>query len=183
MLPGTLIAGLLPLFAGLCLLEFSCASFYFVSFQFTHKTEAGLASPSQPARQLQQLQQPQAQQQLEKLYTTTFGNTMNVPYGRSRNAFEWTLQLENTQVSGAASSNGDGLGLGGPVILDGKCRLAFTLNMKTPELCFCFEDFSISRGTCWWFFLTILMITQTPRTTILVYQISHFRGPITKWDP
>lgn len=26
----------------------------------------------------------------------------------------------------AASSNGDGLGLGGPVILDGKCRLAFT---------------------------------------------------------
>ena len=32
---------------------------------------------------------------------------------------------------------GHGLGLGGPVILDGKCRLAFsqcTLNMKTPEL-------------------------------------------------
>lgn len=71
MLPGTLIAGFLPLFAGRCLLEFSCASFYFVSFQFTHKTEAGSASPSQPEQRPQQLQQPQAQQ-LQKLYTTTF---------------------------------------------------------------------------------------------------------------
>ena len=70
MLPGTLLAGWLQLFAGLCLLEFSCHSFYLVAFQFTHKTEAGLASPSQPEQRLQQSQQ--LQQLLQKLYTTTF---------------------------------------------------------------------------------------------------------------
>ena len=146
---------------------------------YTHKTEAGLASPSQPEQRPQQLQQPQAQTTTPEIVYNHFCNTMNVPYGRSRNAFEWTLWLENTQVSGAASSNRDGLGLG-PEILDGKW-LAFTVNMNKPELCFCFKDFS--RGTSWWFCMTIWMITQTPRTTILVYQISHFRGPITKWDP
>ena len=103
-----------PSLPGYCrLLEFSGASFYFVSFQFTHKTEAGLASPSQPEQRPQQLQQPQAQQ-LQKLYTTTFVTPWTRPYGRSRNAFEWTLQLQNTQVSGAASSKGAWLGLGGP---------------------------------------------------------------------
>ena len=81
-----------------------------------------------------------------------------MPYGRSRNAFEWTLQLENAQVSGAASSGGGWFGLGAPVILDRKCRLSFTLNMKTHELCFCFKDFS--RATSWWFFMTTLMITH-----------------------
>lgn len=102
-----------------CLQGFVCLSFLAlvsISGHFNLLTilEAGLASPSQPEQRPQQLQQPQAQQQLQKLYTTTFGNTMNVPYGRSRNAFEWTLQLENTQVSGAASSKGAWLGLGGP---------------------------------------------------------------------
>ena len=115
-------------------------------------------------------QQPQAQQ-LQKLCTTTF-------------VTPWTCLMEGQETLSngpysckihKSSSKGHGLGLVGPVILDGKCRLAFsqcTLNMKTPELCFCFKDFS--RGTSWWFFMTILMITQTPRTTILVYQRPNY---------
>lgn len=90
-----------PSLLGYCrLLEFSGASFYFVSFQFTHKTEAGLASPSQPEQRPQQLQQPQAQQQLQKLYTTTFVTTclMEGQETLSNGPYSWKIHKSLAQL-------------------------------------------------------------------------------------
>ena len=180
MLPGTLLAGLLPLFAGLCLLEFSCDSFYFVSFQFTHKNRSWIGLPPRNRRNnynnynnhkhnnnSRNCIQPLLWHHERALWKVKKRFRMDLTAGKYTSL--WRSQFQGGMAWGWGAQW---------FWMESADSLLVSVHWTWRHLnyiCFCFKDFS--RGTSWWFFMTILMITQTPRTTILVYQISHFTRP------